>query len=268
MKEDKTAQQNISLVVDTQHVDGEAAERIQRIWEIHRPERQQADEPCGLTLKLDANGLALLSDGQMLKGDFNAMVSRLNRNNLGQELLVRAAKIKHGADWLTAIDATAGLGEDSFLLAAAGFHVTLYERNWVMYELLRDALKRAAQQTELADIVQRMRLVQDDSVQAMQQLQTPPDVILLDPMFPARQKSALVKKKLQIIQKLELPCMDERELLLAAMTANPKKVVIKRPVKGPYLAGIKPDYALSGKAVRFDCMIGPYDRFAKKLAIQ
>ena len=44
MKKDKTAQQNISLVIDTQHVDGEAAEHIQRIWEIHRPERQQADE--------------------------------------------------------------------------------------------------------------------------------------------------------------------------------------------------------------------------------
>lgn len=97
-------------------------------------------------------------------------------------------------------------------------------------------------------------------------LQTPPDIILLDPMFPSRQKSALVKKKLQIIQKLELPCMDEQELLLAAMAAKPKKIVVKRPAKGPYLAGMKPDYALCGKAVRFDCLIGPYERFQKKLA--
>ncbi len=268
MKDDKTAQQEISLVVDTAHVDGEAAERIRRIWETHQPTCRETDQAGGLTLRLGAEGLALLADGQALRGDFTAMIARLKRNNLGQELLVRAAKIKHGADLLTAIDATAGLGEDSFLLAAAGFQVTLYERNWVMYELLRDALKRAAQQAELAEIVQRMELVQADSVQAMQQLQAPPDVILLDPMFPARQKSALVKKKLQMIQKLELPCMDEGELLLAAMVANPKKVVIKRPAKGPYLAGIKPDYALSGKAVRFDCMVGPYDRFQKQLTIQ
>ena len=265
MKQDKRAQQPIALVVEAKHVDRAAAERLQRIWAAHQPE-QPTEETCGLTLRLAADGLALLSDGQTLKGDFTAMASRLKQNNLARELLVRAAKIKHSAAAPTAIDATAGLGEDSLLLAAAGFQVTLYERNWVMYELLHDALQRAAQQAELAELVQRMQLVQQDSRQALQQLQTPPDIILLDPMFPSRQKSALVKKKLQIIQKLELPCMDEQELLLAAMAAKPKKIVVKRPAKGPYLADMKPDYALCGRAVRFDCLIGPYERFQKKLA--
>ena len=87
-----------------------------------------------------------------------------------------------------------------------------------------------------------------------------PDVILLDPMFPERQKSALVKKKLQIIQKLEIPCADEAELFLAAVNAKPKKLVIKRPPKGPYLADVKPDYSISGKAVRFDCIVSPYEK--------
>ena len=90
-----------------------------------------------------------------------------------------------------------------------------------------------------------------------------PDVVLLDPMFPARQKSSLVKKKLQMIQKLEIPCDDETALLLAAMKTCPKKLIIKRPPKGPYLAGLKPDHSLTGKAVRFDCFVNPADRLHK-----
>ena len=97
----------------------------------------------------------------------------------------------------------------------------------------------------------------------MAQLDAPPDVILLDPMFPARQKSALVKKKLQMIQKLEIPCAGEAELLLAAMKARPKKLIIKRPPKGPYLADAKPDHSITGKAVRFDCIVNPYDKIHK-----
>ena len=44
----------------------------------------------------------------------------------------------------------------------------------------------------------------------------------------------------------------EAELLDAALAARPRKVVIKRPPKGPYLAGKKPSYSLTGKAVRYD----------------
>ena len=32
-------------------------------------------------------------------------------------------------------------------------------------------------------------------------------------------------------------------------------MVIKRPAKGPYLAGIKPSYSIDGKAVRYDCIV-------------
>lgn len=211
--------------------------------------------PENVLLQSDEKGLALVSGGQVLRGDFVRMLPRLKQNNLSKELLVRAAKIKSARGALWAIDATAGLGEDALLLAAAGFHVTLYEKNPIIYRLLDDAMKRAAKVPQLAEIVSRMELLEGDSVCAMKELAASPDVILLDPMFPERQKSALVRKKLQIIQKLELPCGDEGELLAAAMNARPKKLVIKRPPKGPYLAGVKPDYSLTGKAVRFDCIV-------------
>lgn len=218
------------------------------------------DESSPLTLRLDGEGLALLSDGQVLRGDFTRMLSRVRPGMPSHELLVKAAKIKNPDHPLMAVDATAGLGEDSLLLAAAGFHVTLFERNSVIHALLANALERAKDVPELADIVGRMELHHADSIEGMKNLDFRPDVILLDPMFPARQKSALVKKKLQMIQKLEFPCIDEGELLLAAMGAAPKKLIIKRPPKGPYLAGVKPDHSIEGKAVRFDCIVSPFDR--------
>jgi len=237
------------------------SEIAQRLRQTFR-EVAAADTADGITLHLDEEGLSLHADGQVLRGDFTQKLHRL-KQSLSQELLVRAAKFKGAAEPLTAIDATAGLGEDSLILAAAGFRVKLYERNPVVYELLQDTLRRAAAVPELAEIVSRMEAFHGDSMDAMRQLEAPPDVILLDPMFPARQKSALVKKKLQMIQKLETPCPDERELLLAAMEANPKKLIIKRPPKGPYLADFKPDYSISGKAVRFDCIVSPRDKIKK-----
>ena len=74
-------------------------------------------------------------------------------------------------------------------------------------------------------------------------------------MFPERTKSALVKKKFQLLHLLERPCENEAALLDAALSAHPKRVVIKRPAKGPYLAGVKPSYSLTGSAVRFDCIV-------------
>ena len=74
-------------------------------------------------------------------------------------------------------------------------------------------------------------------------------------MFPARRKSGLITKKLQMLQMLENPCADESALLAAAVRANPRRIVIKRPLKGPFLAGIKPVYSIKGKAIRYDCIV-------------
>lgn len=212
-------------------------------------------EAEGLMLRLDAEGLSLVGNGQTFRGDFMRMLPRLKLDNLNREMLVKAAKIKGLEGTPTAIDATAGLGEDAILLAAAGFSVQLYERDPVIAALLEDALKKAAQTPELVDIVGRMQLFASDSLTALSQLEEPVDVVLLDPMFPARQKSALIKKKFQLLQQLERPCSDEEALMEAAVNSRPRKVVIKRPLKGPFLADRKPDYSLKGKAIRYDCIV-------------
>ncbi len=235
--------------------DAETAELLAKRLNVPLTYEKSDIQSDGLVLRFNADGLTLVGDGQELRADFTRMLPRLRQNNLQGELLVKAAKIKGADHELTAIDATAGFGEDSLLLAAAGFSVRLYEYNPVIAALLRDALRRASEMPELADTVGRMQLFEEDSVTALYGLSSPPDVILLDPMFPARQKSALVKKKFQLIHQLEQPCTDEEKMVRAAIEVRPHKIVIKRPPKGPYLAGIKPAFSLTGKAVRFDCIV-------------
>ena len=211
-----------------------------------------------LELRRDAEGLALVGDGMVLRADLERLLPRLRPDRLGRELLVRAARVR-GVEAPSAVDATAGLGEDSLLLAAAGFTVTMFEKDPVIAALLRDALERAARVPELAAPVGRMTLVEGDSVAGLHRLGFSPDVVFLDPMFPEWTKSAAVKKKFQLLHHLEHPCENEAELVEAALDARPRKVVIKRPPKGPLLAGIKPSYQVSGKAVRYDVLVPPRD---------
>lgn len=215
--------------------------------------------PDGIELIRRTEGLTLVGhDGLELRGDFVRMLPRLRPSALRGELLVRAARVK-GVPSPRVVDATAGLGEDSFLLAATGFTVTLYERDAVIAALLSDALERAQRDEDLCEIARRMTLVEGDGEAALRAMkaspETSPDVVYLDPMFPERRKSAAVKKKLQLMQLLEQPCVDEREFLDAAFEASPRKIVVKRPAKGPHLADAKPSYALAGKAVRFDVYV-------------
>lgn len=210
--------------------------------------------PDGLELRRDERGLALVGGGMELRGDFTYMLPRLRRDRVGKELLVRAARVR-GVSHPSAVDATAGLGEDSLLLAAAGFEVTLCERDPVIAALLRDTLERAAKDDRLAEIVARMQLVEGDSIATLAAITETPDVVFLDPMFPEKRKRAATNKKLQLFQRLERPCEDEEALMQAALAVHPRKVVVKRPLKGPYLAGIKPSSSLTGKVVRYDIVV-------------
>ena len=158
--------------------------------------------PEGLELRRDERGLALVGDGMELRGDLSRMLPRLRPANLHRELLVRAARAR-GVDAPTAVDATAGLGEDALLLAAAGFAVTLCERDAVIAALLRDALQRAAADARLAETVARMTLVEGDAIATLGQLGTSPDLVFLDPMFPERRRHAATNKKLALFQRLE-----------------------------------------------------------------
>ncbi|MBQ3265138.1 MAG: class I SAM-dependent methyltransferase [Ruminococcus sp.] len=207
----------------------------------------------GLTLMLEQDGLSLVGYGLRFQGDFTQMLRRISGGRLSHEMLVRIVKTR--SERPIAFDAAAGMGEDALLLAAAGYTVYLFEQDAVIAALLRDAIHRAKRRSDLKEIVGRMILTEGNSIELMQTVPEQPEIIYLDPMFPARRKSGLINKKLQLIQKLEQPCAQEQELLEAALALHPKKIVIKRPLNGVYLAGRKPSYTVKGKAIRYDVIV-------------
>tara|TARA_R110001606_G_scaffold145003_1_gene284424 strand:- start:207 stop:944 length:738 start_codon:yes stop_codon:yes gene_type:complete len=174
---------------------------------------------------------------------------RLAADRVRHERLIKAlGKPKHTSPRV--LDLTAGLGRDAALMAAAGFAVTLIERQPVLHALLADGLARAAD-TPLA---QRLTLMPVGEALSDPLPAGPWHALYLDPMFPARDKSAAVKKDLQWLQTLcRYPDLDEERALLALARRQPcDKVIVKRPRRAPPLGGTAPHHSLDGKTVRFD----------------
>ena len=151
------------------------------------------------------------------------------------------------------LDATAGLGRDAFVLATLGCRVEMIERQPLVAALLEDGLQRASVDAEVAAIVARMQLHCADAIELMRHWASDiPQVIYLDPMFPQRDKSALVKKEMRLFKPLVGADLDAPALLEAALALASHRVVVKRPRKAPLIAGVKPAYALEGKSSRYD----------------
>lgn len=178
---------------------------------------------------------------------------RRKQASLRTEALARALGLHNISPPLfTIIDATAGLGRDSFILASLGFHVQLIERSPIIHALLEDGIKRAALDPEVAPITSRLQLIQADAISWLPELIPSPELIYLDPMFPEKQKSAAVKKEMQIFQDLLGTDQDTEILLKTALTCASKRVVVKRPRLAKPIPGAPPSYSLTGSSSRFD----------------
>lgn len=156
---------------------------------------------------------------------------------------------------LHVVDATAGLGRDAFVLASLGAQVQLLERNPVVAALLEDGLRRAAVDPQLsAWLPARMQLLHNSSHSALATL-APVDVVYLDPMFPEREKSALVKKEMRAFHDVVGADEDADALLAPALALATKRVVVKRPGYAGFLADQKPTMSIEGKNNRFDVYV-------------
>ena len=167
--------------------------------------------------------------------------------------LAKAVGLKKGAT-PTIIDTTAGYGKDAFVLATLGCHITLVERNPLLAALLEEAIARARLDPNTEQIAQRMTLTHADANQYLTALTSDqrPDVIYIDPMYPSRQKSALVKKEMQLLHQLVGPDTDSEQLLDKAIQVAIKRVVIKRPKSATPVADKKPSTAVESKNTRYD----------------
>ena len=126
------------------------------------------------------------------------------------------------------IDATAGLGYDSFILASLGANVTLIERSEKIYKLLQDGISEGMLYGgEISKIIGRMSLIYGDSKNILPQLS--PEVILIDTMYKDRKKSALVKNDMRLVREIVGTDSDYTELIEVALKFALKRVVIKQP---------------------------------------
>lgn len=214
--------------------------------------------PAGLALaRLDSKEHPLLIDF----ADGAHTYRRLHGGGRGQPI-AKALGLAKYKEPPRIIDATAGIGQDSFVLACLGATVIALERNPLVALLLQDALDRARENPDLATIVQRITLIQSDAGQTLQHIanqHSPIDIIYLDPMFPHRSKTALVKKELRLLRDIVGDDPDADALLPIALAAAPK-VVVKRPKTAPFLNAQRPDRQWLGESNRFDIYHSPVKR--------
>ena len=159
---------------------------------------------------------------------------------------------------LRIMDATAGLGRDSAVLAALGCEVLMIERHPVVGVLLDDALLRARASAEprVRELAARLGFRAGDAREFLQGgAGEAPDAVLLDPMFPERESSAAVRKEMRVFQHLVGDDADAPALLEAALARAVFRVVVKRPRAAPPLAGPRPSHTLQGRSTRFDVYV-------------
>lgn len=171
------------------------------------------------------------------------------------EAVAKAVGIK--GDYLPdVVDATAGLGRDAFVLASVGCRVRMLERHPVVAALLDDGLRRAYADDEIGPwLKERLTLLHASSLTDLGHISPAPDVVYLDPMFPHRQKSALVKKEMRVFQSLVGEDADADGLLEPACRLAKRRVVVKRPDYAPPLADKAPSASIKTKSHRFDLYV-------------
>ncbi len=214
-----------------------------------------------MALVLDEDGLSLSANGMKIQPDWCAEIPRLKRASLKSEMIARACQL---GEKPTLIDATAGLGHDSLLMAHLGANVRLIERHPILFVLLEYAKVQAERDPFLQATMQRIQLIHADSNCYLNELAQKGeylDVVYLDPMFPQRdqnqqaiKKHAQVKKQMQLLHML-LPEDGEIDLgdqLLDLAKKIAKRVIVKRPRHAVYLAEQHPDHQWLGDACRFD----------------
>lgn len=168
------------------------------------------------------------------------------------------------------VDATAGLGRDSVLLASLGCAVRALERSAVVAALLQDGLRRAGDagrtpgaslaDTRLGEAVERIELIRTDARQWLTSvpLEDRPEVVFLDPMFPERHKSAMVRKEMRLFRELVGEDLDADDLLAAALASAAPRIVVKRPRGAPAMGGPRcPSHSHSCGVTRYDVYLQP-----------
>ena len=209
--------------------------------------------PTGLYLRFHDDRLHLCkgADDRGVK----VGVSDIRRRLQGTFALAKACGARQGRS-LAILDCTAGLGVDGAALALLGNRLSLVERNRVLWAMLDDLLQQPGMPAAKLICADSRVILEEGAGSSVRSF----DVVYLDPMFPARGKSALPGKRMQYLDTLltagthsaniqgdELSLEHMIELARQTVTS---RVVLKRRLKDPMIE--QPDWQIKGRTVRYD----------------
>ncbi|MCK5297190.1 MAG: class I SAM-dependent methyltransferase [Alphaproteobacteria bacterium] len=217
-------------------------------------------EKCRAVLEFDEDRLSLrdmeMKQAKPICVEFTkGAVAHRRRSGIGKKQLIAKAIGMNSHVVPYVLDATAGLGKDSFAMASLGCTVQMTERVPVIAALLKNGLDRALKNNETKEIAARISLFEGNAIDWLKNAAKKPDVIYIDTMFPERTKSSLVKKESRILRKLAGNDKDAPALLEAAIEFVKYRVVVKRPRKSPQIDGAEPTYVINGKTIRYDIYV-------------
>ncbi len=241
---------------------------------LNQKRRQQLSQIATQPILLldEKDKLSWLSDGLSVAPEWDKMQRRVVSTGRKSELLLQAAKLTADSQ---VIDATAGFGHDSLILASTGAQVTMLEQQPLMALLLLVEQLRMSTLPNWQKLMSRLQIINTDALTYFAKFnnylgadnEQAIDVIYLDPMFPEDSyqdsktgKGAKVGKHMQALHQLaHPPTLDEEQQLLqsaqAVVSQNGQKqgrVIVKRPQFAPLLADQQPSESWNNEAVRFD----------------
>ena len=241
---------------------------------LNQKRRQQLSQIATQPILLldEKDKLSWLSEGLSVAPEWDKLQRRVVSAGRKSELLLQAAKLTAESE---VIDATAGFGHDSLILASTGAQVTMLEQQPLMALLLLAEQLRMSTLPNWQKLMSRLQIINTDALTYFARFnnylgadnEQAIDVIYLDPMFPEDSyqdsktgKGAKVGKHMQALHQLaHPPTLDEEQQLLqsaqAAISQNSQKqgrVIVKRPQFAPLLADQQPSESWNNEAVRFD----------------
>ena len=240
---------------------------------LNQKSRQQLSQTSTQPILLldEKDRLSWLSDGLSVAPEWDKLQRRVVSAGRKSELLLQAAKITSDS---TVIDATAGFGHDSLILASTGAQVIMLEQQPLMALLLLAEQLRMNTLPNWQKLMSRLQIINTDALNYFAILQAEAiddpkaiDVVYLDPMFPEDSyqdsktgKGAKVGKHMQALHQLACPPTPEEEMQLlqsaqAVVSQNAQtsgRVIVKRPQFAPLLANQPASESWHNEAVRFD----------------
>ena len=245
---------------------------------LNQKRRQQLSQHSIQPILLldEKNKLSWLSDGLSVAPEWDKLQRRVVSAGRKSELLLQAAKITADS---TVIDATAGFGHDSLILASTGAQVIMLEEQPLMALLLLAEQQRMSTLPNWQKLMSRLQIINTDALSYFESIDFADssngstadsyqtiDVVYLDPMFPEDSyqdsktgKGAKVGKHMQALHQLARPPTLEEELqvlqsaqAVVSNGAGQGRVVVKRPQLAPLLAHQQPSESWHNEAVRFD----------------